>query len=85
MGGNSSKELHFREQEEIRKKAHINYDRRIKSYNIEYHGDYMKYIEVCRIQYELDISKYTREGINYSPQYEIVSMKKFKKRAIHPL
>ncbi len=69
MGLTSSRD-NFREQEDLRMKALINYDRRIKSYNFAYHGYFMDYVEWCRGQYELEcIPEYCRQGPNYSHQY----------------
>lgn len=71
MGLTSSRDNNFREQEDLRMKALINYDRRIKSYNFAYHGYYLDYVEWCRGQYELECKpEYCRQGSNYSPQYD---------------
>ena len=70
MGLTSSRD-NFKEQEDLRMKALINYDRRIKSYNFAYHGYFMDYVEWCRGQYELEcIPEYCRRGSNYTPQYD---------------
>lgn len=54
MGLTLSSDNSFREQEDLRRRAEINYDRRIRAYNYVYHGYFIDYIEWCRVQYELE-------------------------------
>jgi hypothetical protein len=54
MGSNSSKKNYFKEKEDLRIKASMRYDLRIKIYNSLDHGNFEDYIERCRKQYELE-------------------------------
>ena len=63
MGNNISKKNYFKEKEDLRIKAMINYDIRIREYKSKCHGNYIDYMEWCRLQYEFeciyDDSNYT--------------------------
>ena len=71
MGGNSSREFNSKKEDELRSKAAINFNKRVREYNFAYHGYYVDYIEWCRAQYELEcIPECCRQGSNYTPQYD---------------
>ena len=74
MGGNSSKDnydYNLKEQEDLRMKALINYDRRLKSYNNLYHGCFIDYVEWCRKKYELEcIPERCHKGLIYKAKYD---------------
>jgi len=68
MGLTSSRD-NFRVQEDLRTKATINYDSRLKSYNYAYHGYFMDYVEWCRRQYELECRREYRSKSLLSKVY----------------
>jgi hypothetical protein len=63
MGSNSSKENYFKAQQELRTRATINYDRRLREYKFSHHGYYINYLEWCRDQYEREcMPEYCRKN-----------------------